>query len=269
MEKQTNDEQNTIFAESPKETQEKKKDLKKEEPKKPAEPFKSEYSNYNIYQKMQLAKTMIQKNVNSKSGKNDYAKFSYLELPDFLPTANDVLNTLGLFSKFNIYTKIDDNGITNEKATLTIVDMDDIKSTAIVYETATADATVKGASAIQNLGSKHTYLRRYLYVEAFDLAVSDDLDKRSGDKDGDEKGNGVIIPDNHKGRMINEMQKEKLTGLCLELPERAEKMLKFYKVNGIDEMTEIDASKAIKQMIVAKNEEDNKNEPKTGELLNG
>ena len=45
MEKQTNDEHNTLFAESSKEAAKKKEEVKKEEVKKPVEPYKSEYAN--------------------------------------------------------------------------------------------------------------------------------------------------------------------------------------------------------------------------------
>ena len=46
----------------------------------------------NIYQKMQAVKCELQKSVDSKSGKNNFAKFSYLQLTDFLPKLNE-LNT--------------------------------------------------------------------------------------------------------------------------------------------------------------------------------
>jgi ERF superfamily. len=275
MEKQTNDEQNTLFAESSKEAAKKKEEVKKEEVKKPVEPYKSEYANMNIYQKMQLAKVKVQEQIVKKSGNNKYSGFDYLKLEDFLPIATKVFYELGLYPKFNIYKEVDkETGLINEKAVLAFVDTDHVDSTAIVFERATADGKVSGATPVQNEGAKASYMTRYMYISALDLAVPDGIDERSG-FNGDEDGNGKLIPDNGK-REITGYQLKKLTELCTELPEKAESMLEYYKVKGIAEMDEITASKAIKQMTVAKAQADAKaksdakaSEQNQGEVVNG
>ena len=117
----------------------------------------------NIYQKMQAVKCELQKTVDSKSGENKFSHFSYLQLTDFMPKLNELNNKYGLFTHFHIDTTYNQDGVKIEKAILKIVDMDNVNS-GLTYESETADATVKGASAVQNLGSLHTYMRRYMYV---------------------------------------------------------------------------------------------------------
>ena len=194
----------------------------------------------NIYQKMQAVKCELQKSVDSKSGKNNFAKFSYLQLTDFLPKLNELNTKYGLFTQFQIITSYNPDGVKIEKAVLKIVDTDDT-SKGLVYESETADAFVKGATAIQNLGSLHTYMRRYLYVEAYDLAVEDDLDKRSGMKQGEE---GSLVADNGK-RLASKAQ---VAILKKGDAERVANMMAFYKVQRLEDLTVTQASQAIEQL---------------------
>lgn len=194
----------------------------------------------NIYQKMQAVKCELQKSVDSKSGKNNFAKFSYLQLTDFLPKLNELNTKYGLFTQFQIITSYNPDGVKIEKAVLKIVDTDDT-SKGLVYESETADAIVKNATAIQNLGSLHTYMRRYLYVEAYDLAVEDDLDKRSGMKQGEE---GSLVADNGK-RLASKAQ---VAILKKGDAERVANMMAFYKVQRLEDLTVTQASQAIEQL---------------------
>ena len=194
----------------------------------------------NIYQKMQAVKCELQKSVDSKSGKNNFAKFSYLQLTDFLPKLNELNTKYGLFTQFQIITSYNPDGVKIEKAVLKIVDTDDT-SKGLVYESETADAIVKGATAIQNLGSLHTYMRRYLYVEAYDLAEEDDLDKRSGMKQGEE---GSLVADNGK-RLASKAQ---VAILKKGDSERVAKMMEYYKVQRLEDLTVAQASQAIEQL---------------------
>ena len=194
----------------------------------------------NIYQKMQAVKCELQKSVDSKSGKNNFAKFSYLQLTDFLPKLNELNAKYGLFTQFQIITSYNPDGVKIEKAVLKIVDTDDTAK-GLVYESETADAVVKGATAIQNLGSLNTYMRRYLYVEAYDLAVEDDLDKRSGMKQGEE---GSLVADNGK-RLASKAQ---VAILKKGDAERVANMMAFYKVQRLEDLTVTQASQAIEQL---------------------
>lgn len=203
----------------------------------------------NIFQKMQAVKCDLQKAVDSKSGKNNFAKFSYLQLTDFMPKLNELNKNYGLFTHFHIDTTYNTDGVKIEKAVLQIVDMDNTTQT-LTYVSETADAIVKGATAIQNLGSLHTYMRRYMYVEAYDLAVEDDLDKRSGMKAGEE---GSLVADTGK-RLASKAQ----IGILRKADaERVQKMMDYFHVTKLEDLTIQQASTAIeklKQPITPKEE---------------
>lgn len=137
----------------------------------------------NIYQKLAAARIEVQKKCTKKSGENKFAGFRYFTLDGFLSTATEELNKQGLTAIFNIWLKqmITEVGETNrytyvETANLLITDGKD----QIIFETPTADANVKGANDIQNLGSKHTYLKRYLYMNALELSEGDAVDATIG-----------------------------------------------------------------------------------------
>lgn len=134
-----------------------------------------ELKSLNIYHKLQLVKAELSYQSLKKSGKNKFANFDYFELKDFLPDATRLMAKYHLLDIFNL---------TLEQATLTIVDADNIwnnkDGSFVTFATPTADNTVKGCTAIQNLGSIHTYLRRYLYLNALNLVEDDSADALSG-----------------------------------------------------------------------------------------
>jgi len=125
----------------------------------------------NIFQKLQTARVALQNTKLKKSGLNKFANFKYFELADFLPHINNIFDDLGLSSLFNI------NG---DSATLTIVDTDAPDGNIIVFTTPIADAQVKGTTPVQSLGALHTYLKRYLYVNALEIIENDMLDASVG-----------------------------------------------------------------------------------------
>ena len=71
----------------------------------------SDLKKMNIYEKMQEARIRLQKLKIKKTGWNEYSKFDYFELGDFLPDIMSIFKTLKLFSNFSIE---------DEKANLTI-----------------------------------------------------------------------------------------------------------------------------------------------------
>lgn len=125
-----------------------------------------------IEKKLQKCRVELQKKGLKKSGENKFAKFKYFELADFIPTVNEMFAENNMFSNFSI-----DNNI----ATLTIVDCDD--NTSQIFKSNIADADVKGCTAIQSLGAVHTYLKRYLYLNALEIVENDALDASVGAKD--------------------------------------------------------------------------------------
>ena len=120
----------------------------------------------NIYVKLSKARVELQNSEIKKSGYNSFSKYKYFELQDFLPTINEIFNNLGLVAIFNLDEK---------RAKLTIVNADKTEESLTFY-TPTAEADIKGAQAIQKLGGVHTYLKRYLYLNALEIAEHDAID---------------------------------------------------------------------------------------------
>lgn len=228
--------EDTIFLQS------ESKPTTKAEPKKEVKAKKKDYSKMNIYQKLAIARAELGNRPLKKSGVNKYAGYSYFELNDFIGEINKIFKELNLISVFNI--KVNDLGV--ETAFLDIVNADNPTET-ITFEAGTAEAGMKGATPIQMLGAKHTYMRRYLWLEAMEIAENDAQD---------------AIPANErettaKAQMASQGQ---LKIIAQQDPERVKKMLEFYKVNEIKDLTMKQASDAIKTFSKDKKEEEKPNE---------
>lgn len=117
----------------------------------------------NIYEKLQTARVELQGMSLKKSGYNKFADFDYFELGDFMPQVNRIFQKLKLFSKFDLL---------EEKAILTIFDIEKEES-ILIFESSKANAEVRAANSIQQLGATHTYLRRYLYMNALEIVEND------------------------------------------------------------------------------------------------
>lgn len=125
-----------------------------------------------IEQKLQQCRCALQDLKIKKSGKNKFANYNYYELPDFIPSINKLMLEHKMCSNFSI---------SENQAKLILIDTED-KST-IEFTSPIADADVKGCTAIQCLGAIHTYMKRYLYQNAFEIVENDMLDARTGDKE--------------------------------------------------------------------------------------
>jgi hypothetical protein len=101
-----------------------------------------------------------------KSGHNKFAGYKYFELGDFLPTIQEISNDVGICGTVTFYTDI---------AILTITDMDDATQ-FIEFKCPMSSAALKGCHDVQNLGAVQTYLRRYLWTNAFEIVEHDAID---------------------------------------------------------------------------------------------
>lgn len=124
----------------------------------------------NIYEKLQTIRCILQKEKFKKSGKNSYAGYEYFELGDFLPRINELMLEHKLCSNISFGT---------DMAILTIINIEKLDEN-IIFTSPMSDAQLKGCHNVQNLGAVQTYLRRYLYVNAFEIVEHDALDKTSG-----------------------------------------------------------------------------------------
>ena len=145
-----------------------------------------------LYGKLKQIKVELRKVINTKSGYNTHSKFKYYQLEDFLP------QVLEAFSKYNIYneysidtdleiveerTDFDGDGTPHKSVTKRPVEYAylylknlDNEDDEMVYRLKTAEASVYGAAAIQNLGAKITYMKRYVYMSLLDIVEPDAVD---------------------------------------------------------------------------------------------
>ena len=118
-----------------------------------------------VYKKLAEARVQLLFVDMKKSGKNKFAGYEYFELGDFLPHAHRIFNDVGLLGVFSFE---------GPNATLTIHDTDGTGAVAFVSPVVSA-SNPKG-QPIQDLGSTHTYLRRYLWLMALELTENDTVD---------------------------------------------------------------------------------------------
>ena len=103
-----------------------------------------------------------------KNGKNSFAGYTYFELSDILPAVNSVNKELKLLSVFSFADKV---------ATLCVINGEKPEE-VITFEFAYSPdgASLKGCHKVQNDGAVQTYVKRYLYQNAYEIAEGDALD---------------------------------------------------------------------------------------------
>lgn len=124
----------------------------------------------NIYEKLLNMRSDFSKRNVKKSGVNKFAGYNYYELADIIPPV------LELELQYKVLSFVT---FTTDKAILTLVNAEKPEET-LVFESPMAEATLKGAHAIQNLGAVETYQRRYLYMAAYEIVEADVLDSTQG-----------------------------------------------------------------------------------------
>jgi hypothetical protein len=120
-----------------------------------------------VFKKLQQARVSLLDANLKKSGKNKFAGFEYFELGDFMPTINKIFLDIGLCGVVHF---------TVDYAVLTIYDADSESGECIDFRSPMVFASNPKGQAIQDLGSTHTYLRRYLWLLAMDIVESDTVD---------------------------------------------------------------------------------------------
>jgi hypothetical protein len=118
-----------------------------------------------VHKKLMAARVKLQSIQMKKSGLNKFAGYSYFELGDFIPHVQTIFNDIGLCGVVSFST---------EYAQLCITDVED--GTVVVITSPMAEANLKGAHPIQNLGATLSYQRRYLWMAAMELVEGDAID---------------------------------------------------------------------------------------------
>jgi hypothetical protein len=101
----------------------------------------------------------------NKSGKNKFANFNYFELGDFIPQVTSIFEKVGLCGIVSF---------TPDTAYLTVHDVDG--DGFVTFTSPLVYASVEKTQPIQNLGSTHTYLRRYLWLMCMEITENDVVD---------------------------------------------------------------------------------------------
>ena len=118
-----------------------------------------------VHKKLMQARVKLQSTEMKKSGLNKFAGYSYFELGDFIPHIQSIFNDIGLCGVVSFDTT---------HATLCITDTED--GSQIVVTSPMAEANLKGAHPIQNLGAVLSYQRRYLWMAALEIVEHDIID---------------------------------------------------------------------------------------------
>ena len=168
----------------------------------------------------------------SKSGKNNFQKYDYFELKDFVPQALKECDKYGVTA---IYSVVDD------LARLQVVDSETGED--IVFTTPFVMSTGSN-NPIQNLGATHTYTRRYLWMMALEIVEADQVDGQDQSKT---KPNvvkaKVAEPKEPEGGLITPEQVEMLCSLYN--PNELKSMCASRGVARVEFLTAEDAEKAI------------------------
>jgi DNA-binding transcriptional regulator YiaG len=173
----------------------------------------------NIYQKLQLCRVELQKTKMKKSGQNKFANYDYFELGDFLPRVNELMSEHGLTAIF-LFTK--------EEATLILIDTDKTDDN-IKFSSPVAMAQLKGCHDVQNIGATQTYMRRYLYIMAFEIAEHDAIEILEKEEKDDSVEVGGKTIDANKVKALRDK---------LEATNTDERQFcDFYHVDSLEEMT--------------------------------
>ena len=167
----------------------------------------------NIYLKIQMCRVELQAMDLRKTGKNKFAGFSYYTLEDITPTLNKLLLKNRLASEITINSQI---------GRLKLVNIDNTQET-LIFEAPMREAEQKGCNSVQNLGATITYMRRYLYLIAFDIVEYDTFDAITGRPSLDNRANNITQDINYIERNLTQEQKSK--------------MYAKYKVNNLSELS--------------------------------
>jgi len=122
-----------------------------------------------IYKKLNAARDEFHRLSLKKTGRNNFAKYSYFELSDFVIPALEVFSKHGLCAVTSF-------GV--ELAQMAVVEVEG--DGQIIFTSPMGSAALKGCHEVQNIGAVETYQRRYLWMAALEIVEHDALDSSEG-----------------------------------------------------------------------------------------
>lgn len=126
----------------------------------------------NIYEKLANARSDFKKANVKMSGNNSFVGYKYFDLSDILPTTTE------LEKKYKMLSIIT---FGKEEAALNIVNAE-APDEKVTFTSPMSTAELKGCHPVQNLGAAESYVRRYLYLAAYEIVESDQLDLTQGNE---------------------------------------------------------------------------------------
>ena len=126
-----------------------------------------------LIQKMAEARSRLSKMPIKRSGQNAAMRVGYIQLNDFLPQINQLNAELGILPVINFYKA-------ENVAEMTIYDSDSDET--LVFNSPLGNCSLKGVQEIQNEGAVQTYVRRYLYMNAYEISETDILDAKVAER---------------------------------------------------------------------------------------
>lgn len=201
----------------------------------------------NIFEKIQAVRVELRHTKLKMSGKNKFANYEYMELDDFLPTLNELMQKHKMTAIASF---------TREKATLTAIDCEKPEDRFSI-ESPFGTADLKGCHEVQCIGAVETYQRRYLYQAMFDIAESDGLNKSQGDPSKPSPRKTAEFP-NHAEDDLLPGEEKPAKPVEEKDPNSAERCAKIKEVfNAKRKAKELttDTQKAIKKLLVENSED--------------
>ncbi len=149
----------------------------------------------NVYEKLTEARVRFQELAVKKSGQNKFAGYSYYELADILP----VVNKLAKEMKFAVAVAYE-----SESGIWELHFIDSENGERITFTAPHSTAQLKGCHEVQNLGAVMTYIKRYLYQNAFEIVEADVLDSTMNPNDLKQAPKGVEPDYKALGKKLSE-----------------------------------------------------------------
>ena len=135
-----------------------------------------------------------------KSGENKFSHYDYFQLKDFIPQIIRLCDKHGVYTKFwvdyekialpgKVTTQITEDGkeITIREENLDYKEFAYLKAINLenpeeeeLYKKETANVRIQGAQDIQNHGGKSTYMKRYMYMDMFEIVENDFVEENTG-----------------------------------------------------------------------------------------
>ena len=111
-----------------------------------------------------------------ESGRNNYQKYSYMETKDIFPIIRTICKKFKLKTQFS-----KDIWKDTPVMKLTITDQEDKSIEEFLVNVPVINANDPG-KYMQDVGRVQTYAMRYLYIQAFEIAVPDEIDNKDQTK---------------------------------------------------------------------------------------